>query len=140
MTKVNELSGSTLAYLGDAVWSLLIREYLIDKGYHRPKDLQQRSVNFVSAKAQAKFYFYLEEMNFFTTEEKEIFKRGRNFKGDSVPKNTDVTTYRTSTGFEAVVGYWHILHKEDRLQETWDKIRNLMEVTHGTISVREKHD
>lgn len=124
--KINELSGSTLAYLGDAVWSLLIREYLIEKGYQKPKDLQERSVRFVSAKAQAKFYYFLEE-DFFTEEEKEIFKRGRNFKGDSVPKNTDVSTYRVSTGFEAVIGYWHILAKKDRLMTAWEKIRTLME-------------
>ena len=52
----NELSGSTLAYIGDAVWSLLVREYLVELGYGRAKDLQRLSVNFVSAKAQARFY------------------------------------------------------------------------------------
>lgn len=125
---INEMSGSTLAYIGDAVWSLLVREYLVQRGYHRPKDLQQKSVKLVSAKAQAKFYFYFEENNFFLEEEKEIFKRGRNFKGDSVPKNTDVSTYRTSTGFEAIVGYWHITKNENRLKEAWEKVKTLVEV------------
>ncbi len=125
--KVSELSGSTLAYLGDAVWSLLVREFLIEKGYNRPKDLQVQSVRFVSAKAQAKIYFHLMEDDFFTQQEQEIFKRGRNFKGDSVPKNTDVATYRTSTGFEAIVGYWSIEKKQDRLEAAWDKVKTLME-------------
>ncbi len=125
--KVEECSGSTLAYLGDAVWSLLVREYLIEKGYTRSRDLQPRSVRFVSAKAQASFYQRLHEESWFTEAEEEIFRRGRNFKSDSVPKNTDVLTYRISTGFEALIGYWHMKRDELRLKQTWDKIRTWME-------------
>lgn len=84
----NELSGSTLAYIGDAVWSLLVREYLVELGYGRAKDLQRLSVNFVSAKAQARFYEQLHAAGTFSEEEEEIFRRGRNFKSGSVPKNT----------------------------------------------------
>lgn len=124
----NEISGSTLAYLGDAVWSLAVREYLIDKGYARAKDLQTKSVLFVSAKAQAAFYYKLEDENFFTEQENEIFKRGRNFKSDSIPKNTDVATYRVSTGFEAVLGYWYMEKKLDRIGLCWDKVRTMVEV------------
>ncbi|MFV0479183.1 MAG: Mini-ribonuclease 3 [Anaerorhabdus sp.] len=138
--KASELSGSTLAYLGDAVWSLLVREYLIEKGYQKPKDLQQKSVFFVSAKAQARFYFHLESINYFAEEETEIFKRGRNFKGDSVPKNTDVATYRTSTGFEAVIGFWYIHDNQKKIKEMWEIIRILMEGKDGTINLWEKHD
>lgn len=126
--KISEISGSTLAYIGDAIWSLYVREYLVNKGYNRAKDLQTKSVRFVSAKAQAGFYFKLMEDEFFLEDELEIFKRGRNFKSDSVPKNTDVATYRTSTGFEAVLGYWYIEKKTDRLNECWDKVRTLAEV------------
>ncbi|MEF9967923.1 MAG: hypothetical protein RR766_05350, partial [Longicatena sp.] len=61
-------------------------------------------------------------------DELDIFKRGRNYKSDSVPKNTDVTTYRTSTGFEAVLGYWYVEKKNDRLNECWDKVRTFVEV------------
>lgn len=124
----NELTGSTLAYLGDAVWSLLVRDYLVEKGYRKAKDLQTKSVSFVSAKAQAFFYYKLDEEQFFTDEEGDIFKRGRNFKSDSVPKNTDVSTYRVSTGFEAVLGYWYIEKKEERIKELWDKVKTLVEV------------
>lgn len=124
----NEISGSTLAYLGDAVWSLYVREYLIDKGYARAKDLQLKSVLFVSAKAQAVFYYKLEEENFFTEQENEIFKRGRNFKSDSIPKNTDMATYRVSTGFEAVLGYWFMEKKLDRIESCWDKVKTMVEV------------
>ncbi len=124
----NEVSGSTLAYLGDAVWSLKVREYLIEKGYARAKDLQTKSVKFVSAKSQAIFYYKLEEENFFTEQELDIFKRGRNFKSDSVPKNTDVATYRVSTGFEAVLGYWFMEKMMDRIDLCWDKVKTMVEV------------
>lgn len=126
--KTNEISGSTLAYLGDAVWSLYVREYLVEKGYNRANDLQTKSVRFVSAKAQASFYHKLVEENFFNEVELDIFKRGRNFKSDSVPKNTDVTTYRTSTGFEAVLGYWYVEKMSNRLDECWEKVKTFVEV------------
>lgn len=123
-----ELSGSTLAYLGDAVWSLKVREYLIEKGYTKAKDLQVLSVKFVSAKAQSKFYQTLKAEEFFTDEELEIYRRGRNYKSHSVPKNTNVTTYRSSTGFEALVGYWYLNKDEARFEQFWSKVRTLVEV------------
>lgn len=125
--KANECSGSTLAYLGDAVYSLLVREYLIEKGYGKAKDLQRESVRYVSAKAQAQVYHKLENEGFFTEDELEIYRRGRNFKSHSIPKNTDVQTYRSSTGIEAVIGYWHLEQNETRLRQFWDKVRTLME-------------
>ena len=125
--KVNECSGSTLAYLGDAVYSLMVREYLIEKGYGKAKDLQRESVRFVSAKAQAAIFHALEQEGFFSEDELEIYRRGRNFKSHSIPKNTDVQTYRTSTGIEAVMGYWHLEQNETRLKQFWDKVRTLME-------------
>ena len=78
--KVSECSGSTLAYLGDAVFSLLVREHLIEKGYGRAKDLQRESIRYVSAKAQAHFFHTLENEGFFTEDELEIYRRGRNFR------------------------------------------------------------
>lgn len=123
----NECSGSTLAFIGDAVWSLFVRDYLVEKGYTKAKDLQTKSVEFVSAKAQASFYGRLKEENFFTEEEEVIFKRGRNFKSESVPKNTSVGTYRISTGFEALIGYWHLTQNDARLKQIWDKVRTMME-------------
>ncbi len=125
--KVNECSGSTLAYLGDAVYSLMVREYLIEKGYGKAKDLQRESVRFVSAKAQAAIFHALEQEGFFSEDELEIYRRGRNFKSHSIPKNTDVQTYRTSTGIEAVLGYWHLEQNGTRLGQFWDKVRTLME-------------
>ncbi|MCF0116261.1 MAG: Mini-ribonuclease 3 [Erysipelotrichaceae bacterium] len=120
-----ELSGSTLAYMGDAVWSIYARSYLLEKGYTKAFDLQKRSEKIVSAKAQAKFFFALED--FWTETEMEIFKRGRNFKSNSSPKNTDVQTYHVSTGFEALIGYLYLNKEEERLEQIWDKVRTLLE-------------
>lgn len=87
--EVNTISGRTLAFLGDAVWSLVVREHLIEKGEGKGKTLQKESISFVSAKAQASFYETLYEANFFNEEEEEIFHRGRNSNTGAVPKNTD---------------------------------------------------
>ena len=124
--QLNELSGSTLAYIGDAVWSLLVREYLVELGYGRAKDLQRTSVRYVSAKAQARFYEFWHENGMLNEQEEEIFRRGRNFKSGSVPKNTDVQIYRISTGFEALVGWWHLDGQTERLNAMWQTVKELM--------------
>ncbi len=127
------LSGSTLAYIGDAVWSLLVREYLVEIGFTKAKDLQEKSIDYVSAKSQAEIFHCLEQENYFNEEELTIFKRGRNNKNDNVPKNTDVAVYRISTGFEALIGYWHLNHQQERLTQTWDKVKHLRKRNYGTI-------
>ena len=120
-----ELNGSTLAYVGDAYWSLVVRKYLIDKGFAKAKDLQTKSVAFVSAKAQASFIpLFIDELN---EEEKDVFRRGRNFKSTSIPKNTDVQTYRISTGFEAIIGYLYLMNNWEKLGMIWDKVKTYME-------------
>ena len=121
-------SGSTLAYLGDAVWSLLVREYLIQEGEGKGDALQKKSVSFVSAKAQASFYDALHGEGFFTEEEEEYFKRGRNAHTGSVPHHTSVSIYRKSTGFEAILGALQLEKKWDRIEEIWHKVRTLKEV------------
>lgn len=113
----DEYSGRTLAYLGDAVWSLKAREYLIAQGYGTGKQLQRMTIRLVSAKAQAFVYDTLHERGWFTEKEEELFHRGRNDNAGSVPHSTDVLTYRRSTGFEAVVGYLHLEQEEERINE-----------------------
>ena len=120
-------SGSTLAYLGDAVWSLLVREALIQDGEGKGEALQKKSVQYVSAKAQASFYDKLHEEGFFTEEEEEYFKRGRNAHTGSVPHHTPVSVYRKSTGFEAILGALKLNQNEDRIKEIWHKVRTLKE-------------
>jgi len=113
----DEHSGRTLAYLGDAVWSLKAREYLIDRGYGTGRQLQSKTIKLVSAKAQAKVYDTLHEKGWFTEQEEEIFRRGRNDNAGSVPNHTDVLTYRRSTGIEAVIGWLRLEGNDARIDE-----------------------
>jgi len=107
----------SLAYIGDAVYSVYIREFLINKGICKVDKLQKESVNYVSAKAQAKFIENMINSNFLSDDELDIFYRARNHKGTRHPKNTDIITYKYSTGFEAIIGYLYMNHNNDRLNE-----------------------
>ena len=113
----------TLAYLGDSVYEVYIREYLISKGIVYVVDLQKEAIKYVSAKSQAKILDYLVNNNYLTEEEVSIVKRGRNYKRDSHPKNTDIITYKKSTGFECLVGYLYLSKNINRLDEIMNIIK-----------------
>lgn len=106
-----------LAYFGDAIYECYIREYLLQKGTVKVKDLQEEAVSFVSAKSQCKYLKQMIEQNILTEEELEVVMRARNHKSHKSPKNTDVSTYKYATGLEALIGYLHIQKKEERIQE-----------------------
>ena len=110
-----------LALIGDAVFSLYIREELLKLGINNPKKLQQKSVEYVSARGQVKILNAMIDKNFLSEEEIDIVKRGRNNKKDSHPKNTEIITYKLSTGFEALLGDLYINNK-DRLKEVLEEI------------------
>lgn len=114
---VRNVNVITLAYLGDAVYEVYIRNYLIDKGIAKVIDLQNEAVKYVSAKNQSKILNYLINNNFLNNHELEIVKRGRNYKREGHPKNTDIITYKMSTGFEALIGYLYLDNKLERLEE-----------------------
>lgn len=105
-----------LAYLGDAIYEYYIREYLLQKGTVKVKDLQEEAVSFVSAKSQCKYLKQMIEQNILTEEELEVVMRARNHKSHKSPKNTDVSTYKYATGLEALIGYLHIQKKGERIQ------------------------
>lgn len=110
-----------LALLGDAVFSLYIREKLLKLGINNPKKLQTKSIEYVSAKGQVKILKNLIDIGYLTNEEIEVVKRGRNNKKENHPKNTEIVTYKLSTGFEALLGDLYINNKE-RLQEILNQI------------------
>ena len=112
-----------LALLGDAVFSLYIREKLLTIGINDPNILQKKSIEYVSAKGQVKILNNLIDNNILTEEEISIVKRGRNNKKDNNHKNTDIITYKLSTGFETLLGDLY-LNNKIRLKE----ILNLIEV------------
>jgi len=117
--KVDEkqLNSLALAYMGDAVLEIYVRRHLLYSGKVKPNHLHREATKYVSAKGQAKVVHQLMEDNFLSDEEMAVLKRGRNAKSGSIPKNTDVQTYRYSTGFEAVLGYLYMAHREERLEE-----------------------
>lgn len=120
-------NGTTLAYIGDATMSLLVRKLLVEQGCQKPKVLQRRSERWVSARAQAKFLAKLQEQAFFTEDEQTIILRGRNAKSESVAKNASIMEYRMATGLEAIFGYYEIYDKQERLAQLWLAIQEIGE-------------
>ena len=112
----------TLAYLGDSIYEVYVREYLIKKGIAKVEELQKEAVKYVSAKSQSKILSYLIDNNILTDIELDIVKRGRNYKRTSHPKNTDIITYKMSSGFEALIGYLYLNNNKDRLDEIMNYI------------------
>lgn len=112
-----QLNGIALAYLGDAVYEVLIREHLLALGMAKPNRLQKKATNYVSAKAQAALIARMKEVELLTEEEWAYYRRGRNANSYTHAKNTSVLTYRQSTGFEALFGYLQLAGQSDRIQE-----------------------
>lgn len=112
----NTLNSLALAYIGDAIYEVYIRKYLIDKGFSKVKDLQQEAIKYVSARNQA---YYLNNMlndNYLTKEEVDIVYRARNHKSHS-SKNVDIITYKNATGLEALIGYLYLNNDINRINE-----------------------
>ena len=120
MNDVNLINGIALAFEGDAVYSMYIRRHLIFQGLTKPNQLHREATKYVSAKAQANLISLMLEEGFLTEKEEDIYKRGRNANSHTKAKNTDIVTYRMSTGFEAVMGYLHMTEDIERLEELID--------------------
>ncbi len=110
-------SALTLAYLGDSVYELLVREMLVAHSHKKNGKLHFEATHFVSAKAQSEFFDKIADV--LTEEELSVYKRGRN--SDAVPpKNTDVVVYKRATGLETLFGYLYLSGKTDRVEELFD--------------------
>lgn len=114
-----EYSPLALAYIGDAVYEMFIRTYVINKGNAPVNKMHKTARELVRASAQAKLYYFIEKE--LTEEEENVLRRGRNAKSFSTPKNGDVMEYRHATGLEALIGYLYIDGKIDRIAEIIDK-------------------
>lgn len=123
-----EYNGTSLAYLGDALMSLYVREMLLSQGYQKANVLQKKSVAWVSANAQAHFLMTLKEQGFFTEQEWAIVLRGRNSNLHTKAKNASIQSYRLSTGLEALFGYLYLDHQVERLEELWKAIVEIGEM------------
>ncbi|WP_186433762.1 Mini-ribonuclease 3 [Staphylococcus chromogenes] len=121
------LNPLSLAYVGDAVLDQHVRTYIILKLQSKPNRLHQEAKRFVSAKSQAITLETLIETKWFTEEETDILKRGRNAKSYTKAKNTDVQTYRKSSALEAVIGFLYLEGQTERLHTLLDYILKLVE-------------
>ena len=119
---VNNLNALELAYIGDAVYEVYIREYLLKKGIRKVNNLQREAKNFVSAKNQCEILNRLINNKVLLEEEIDIVKHARNYKSISKPKNTDILTYKHATGFEALIGCLYITKNTERLNKIMNKI------------------
>jgi len=109
-----QLNPLVLAFVGDAVYEVFIRTYLIDKNRDMSvHKLHKEAISFVKAHSQSEFMKKLE--NELSKEEIIIFKRGRNSKSATVPKNADVQEYRIATGFESLLGFLYLTEQNERL-------------------------
>ena len=120
MTKTELLNGTSLSFIGDAVYSLYVREHCLTLGLRRAEDLQRKTVAYVSAKGQCDAYNKLIEADFFTENELNIFKRGRNAIGH-IPKNGNLHDYSVASGLEAICGYLYLTDKS-RLDDLFELI------------------
>ena len=112
----------TLAYMGDAIYEVYIRELFIKNGLIKVEELQKEVTKYVSAKGQAQILNRLIEENILTEEEIEIVKRGRNYKKSIHPKHTPLAIYKKSTGFEALIGYLYLSNNQKRLKQILETI------------------
>lgn len=104
-----------LAYIGDAIYEVAVRQFLISRANLRPHHLHRSATSFVSAKAQSRILAFLDPE--LTEEERDVVRQGRNAKSGSIPKNADVLEYRHATAFETLVGYLYYAGEQDRLRE-----------------------
>lgn len=124
----NQLNGAALAYIGDAVYEIKIREYVILNGLTNPNHLHQASIKFVEAGGQAKvMQDWLHNTNKLTEEEIGIYKRGRNNKANTKAKNASIGDYRQATGFEALIGWLYLNGRKDRLEELLEDAIKIIE-------------
>lgn len=117
--KPKQLSPATLAFVGDAVFELLVREYIVAKNGSMPvAKLHKKTVKHVCASWQFKAYIALEPI--LTEDELDIYRRGRNSTGSHVPRNSTPKEYRAATGVECLFGFLYFNRNIDRLHELFD--------------------
>ena len=116
----NFMPALTLAYLGDVVYEIEVRKYLIKQGIYKVDDLHKTAVTLVRANTQAEFVTLIKgELN---EQEESVFRRGRNAKGQHNPKGATLYAYKMATGLEALVGYWYLTENQERLDWFFEKL------------------
>lgn len=110
---IRTYSPLTLAYIGDAIYDLVIRTIVVERGNRSANDLHKKTVAYVNARVQAKMVDALE--NELTEEEMAVYHRGRNAKSYTAAKNASIIEYRKATGLEALCGYLYLQGQQERM-------------------------
>ena len=113
-----------LAYLGDAVYELYVRKYLVSCGVTKVDALHKQAVKFVNAATQAQIVHALNGS--LSEEEEAVVRRGRNAKSGSSPKNMSMTDYRHGTALESLIGYLHLSGQESRISQIFEIARQIV--------------
>lgn len=113
--QINQMSPLTWAYVGDAVYELYVRSYLVDTTNLKPNNLHKEAIKYVKAQAQAKILYNLQEK--LTEKEQEIVRRARNTQNHHLPKNANVQEYMYATALEGLIGYLYLTKQKERLDE-----------------------
>ena len=116
----NALNGLSLAFIGDCVYELLVREHLLENGSLQVGKLHNMAVKMVKASAQAKFFDLLEPA--LSEDEHSAMFRGRNACATHVPKGANAIEYRKATGLEALFGWLYLEKRNDRCRELFSVI------------------
>lgn len=128
-------NGLALAYIGDAIYELRVREHVMDKGFTKVNGLHKEAVKYTKGEAQALIIRYFKANDILTEDELEYYKRGRNSSVPKVRKNISRIDYLEGTGFEALLGFLHLSKRFSRLEE----LMNLaMEVIDKGVVLDEK--
>jgi ribonuclease-3 family protein len=125
----SSLSPVALAFMGDAIYETLVRNYLITVLHLPTAKLHGACVGFVKASAQAEAVKLLTPL--LTDEERTILRRGRNANTIHVPKNAAPADYRYATGLEALFGYLHLCGRSERIREIFDIITQSKSTVQG---------
>jgi ribonuclease-3 family protein len=112
---INDYSPLVLAYIGDAVFELIVRTMILSEGNAPVNRLHKKSSQIVKAKSQSDIYFKIEDM--LSDEELSVLKKGRNAKSFTTPKNAEISDYRHATGVEALFGYLYLHNRLERAIE-----------------------
>lgn len=116
----NALNGLSLAFIGDAVYEIMVREHLLRNGSLQIGKLHKMAVEMVRASFQASVFDFLEPL--LTEEENSILHRGRNASATHIPKNANAIEYRKATGVESLFGWLYLEQKNERIRELFEMI------------------
>lgn len=112
---IESYSPLTLAYIGDAIYEIVVRTMVVSEGNTQVNKLHKRSSSLVKAETQARMIKLLMDADKLTEEELSYYKRGRNAKSYTSAKNASIGDYRIATGFEALMGYLYITRQSSRM-------------------------